>query len=304
MPKKKSVLQPIANPSIRRAIFKKRKASLIKKALELSTLCHVDVCTVISQGPHDPHPETWPAGEDTMQILSRFGALPDAEKSKRMVNSERFLLQQMEKIQAQLRKLQSENCDLETKILLHDVLQGQTRIADVASTEMIVNLGAVVEMRLKEVGKRISDLPPPPVLPPLVGVDTWPPSVPDHLMGFTANVISGQGQSTEMENDWQGVTISNLAPPPVLPTLMGVDTWSPSVALPDPFMGFNTNVVSGQCWSTEMENDWQGMSGGVPGPTGVDVAPAVAGPHVEEEIEGINFSSFEFDDEMTSLLFC
>ncbi|KAJ3696895.1 hypothetical protein LUZ61_000600 [Rhynchospora tenuis] len=253
MPKKKiSVLQPIANESIRRATFKKRKASLIKKALELSTLCNVDVCTVISQGPHDPHPETWPAGEDAMRILSHFGAMPGAEKSKRMVNPELFLLQQMEKIHVQLRKLQSENCDLETEILLHEVLQGRTRIADVASTEMIFNLGAVVEMRLKEIGKRMSDLPPPPVLPPLMGVDTWPPSValPDHLMGLTANVVSGHGRSTEMENDWQG------------------------------------------------------MSGSVPGPTGVDVAPAVAGPQVEEEIERVDFSSFDFDDEMTALLFC
>ncbi|KAJ4745391.1 AGAMOUS-like MADS-box protein [Rhynchospora pubera] len=251
MPKKKTILQPIANPSIRRATFKKRKASLIKKALELSTLCHVDVCTVISQGPHDRNPETWPAGEDAMQILSRFSAIPDAEKSKRMVNLESFLLQQIEKIQVQLGKVQSENCELETGILLHEVFQGQSSIADVASIEMIVNLGAVVEMRLKEIDKRISDLPPPPV-----------------------------------------------------PPLIGADTWLPSVALPDPLMGFTANVVTGQGWSNEMENDWQGISRSVPGPTGVDVAPAVAGPQVEEEIERVDFSSFGFDDEMTALLYC
>ncbi|KAJ3705198.1 hypothetical protein LUZ61_008903 [Rhynchospora tenuis] len=251
MPKKKTALQPISNASIRRATFKKRKASLIKKALELSTLCDVDVCTVISQGPHDPNPETWPAREDTMQILSRFSAMPDAEKSKRMVGPESFLLQQIEKVQLQLRKVQSENCELETGILLHDVFQGRSNIADLASMEMIVNLGAMVEMRLREVNKRISDLPPPPV-PPLVGVDMW----------------------------------------------------APSVALPDPLTGFTANVVSGQGRSNEMENDWQGMSGRVPGATGVDVAPAMAGPQVEEEIERVDFSSFGFDDEMTALLFC
>ncbi|KAF3337940.1 agamous-like MADS-box protein AGL80 [Carex littledalei] len=178
MVRKKAVIEPIATSSARRTTFKKRKASLFKKAMELSTLCRVDVCAVVSEGPHDPNPDTWPPRENAMRILSCFSGMPEADKSKKMVDRVGYLSQQMEKLQLQLRKVQSENCELENAILLQEVLSGQSCIADVASFERMSSLAGMVERRLGEINKRMRDLASAPVLH-RTALDMWAPLTTD-----------------------------------------------------------------------------------------------------------------------------
>lgn len=178
MVRKKAVIEPISTTSARRTTFKKRKASLFKKAMELSTLCRVNVCAIVSEGPHDPNPDMWPPRENTMRILSKFNAMPEADKSKKMVDRVGYLYQQMEKLQLQLRKAQSENCELENTILLQEVLSGQSCIADVASFERISSLAGMVERRLGEINKRMRKLASAPVLN-RTALDMWTPLTAD-----------------------------------------------------------------------------------------------------------------------------
>jgi SRF-type transcription factor (DNA-binding and dimerisation domain) len=190
MPRSKAVIEPIATASARRTTFKKRKASLFKKAMELSTLCQVDVCAIVSEGHDDRNFDIWPPREDAIQILSRFSAISEADKSKKMVDRVGYLSQQVEKVQLQLRKVQSENCELETVILLQEVLAGQSSVADVTSFEQVANLASVVEMRLREVHRRMHDLASATV-PSLSAIDMWAPSAvlsENQMSGVTSDL--------------------------------------------------------------------------------------------------------------------
>lgn len=76
MPPKKVDLQRIANDKTRITTYKKRKASLYKKAQEFSTLCGVQTCLIV-YGPTKatdevvPEPEIWPRDETNVRDIIR-----------------------------------------------------------------------------------------------------------------------------------------------------------------------------------------------------------------------------------------
>jgi SRF-type transcription factor (DNA-binding and dimerisation domain) len=181
------------------------------KAMELSTLCQVDVCAIVSEGPHDRKFDIWPPQEGAIQILSCFSTMSESDKSKKMVDRVGYLSQQVEKLQPQFHKVQSENCELETVILLQEALAGQSSIADVASIEQAANLAAVVEMRLGEVHKRMHDLVSAPA-PSLSDFDMWAPSAV-----LSENQLSGSGITADLASVLGWSTSDDVGPTVVGP---------------------------------------------------------------------------------------
>jgi SRF-type transcription factor (DNA-binding and dimerisation domain) len=157
MARKKVNLAWIQNDAMRRATFKKRKKGLMKKASELSTLCGVDTCVVI-YGPQDQKPEVWPSPKEVHQVLSQFKNMPQLDQCKKMVDQEGFLRMHLTKARERLYKVDRENKDLETKLLMHEVLTGQRGLSDIVTIEDMTILGCNVEMRLKAVQERLHQL--------------------------------------------------------------------------------------------------------------------------------------------------
>ncbi|KAJ4776800.1 Agamous-like MADS-box protein AGL80 [Rhynchospora pubera] len=157
MARKKVKLAWITNDATRRATFKKRKKGLLKKAQELSTLCDVKTCVVVYGGPQDREVEAWPSTAESLRILRRFRNMPETEQSKKMVDQEGFLRQRLAKSQEQLRRLERENRELETCLLMHDALSGN-RALDGTPIEDATALAWLVEMRLRSVHERIRQL--------------------------------------------------------------------------------------------------------------------------------------------------
>lgn len=157
MARKKVKLQWIANDSTRRATFKKRKKGLLKKAHELSTLCDVKTCVVVYGGPHEREAEAWPSAAESLRVLRRFRSMPDTEQSKKMMDQEGFLRQRLAKAQEQLRRLERDNHELDTCLLMHDAIAGNLTL-NASPIEEATALAWLVEMRLRNVQERIHHL--------------------------------------------------------------------------------------------------------------------------------------------------
>lgn len=86
MGRRKVVLEHISNDSSRASTFKKWQASIIKKAEELSKLCGIDVCVVVSAGPDDKAPVVWPPQEQAAQIIFRLESQQEAVRSRKRLD--------------------------------------------------------------------------------------------------------------------------------------------------------------------------------------------------------------------------
>ncbi|XP_021898922.1 agamous-like MADS-box protein AGL80 [Carica papaya] len=124
MTRKKVKLAYITNDSARKATFKKRKKGLMKKVSELSTLCDVKACAIIFS-PYDSQPEVWPSLIGAQRVISDFKRMPEMEQSKKMVNQESFLRQQITKATDQLKKQRKDNREKEITHVMFQSLIGK-----------------------------------------------------------------------------------------------------------------------------------------------------------------------------------
>ncbi|KAL6336111.1 hypothetical protein AAG906_010393 [Vitis piasezkii] len=111
MARKKVRLAWIASDSARRACFRKRRAGLLKKMMELSNLCGVEVVMVIFY----PDDETafWPSKPAMEQLFKRYEEILVMERSKKMLNQENFLRERIAKIREQTRKSLKRSLEME-----------------------------------------------------------------------------------------------------------------------------------------------------------------------------------------------
>ncbi|PIA45944.1 hypothetical protein AQUCO_01600296v1 [Aquilegia coerulea] len=151
----KAKLEWIENNSTRRASFRNRKASLIKKLSELSILCGVDACAIIN-GPCDPKPEVWPSPKEAQRVMNRFKTMPEMEKSQKMMNQESYLEQRIAKVKEKLKKQQFANREMEITDLMHQTLTGKG-LEDVRIEEL-ADLAWVIDQKMKKIQGRIVDL--------------------------------------------------------------------------------------------------------------------------------------------------
>ncbi|KAM0933721.1 putative transcription factor MADS-type1 family [Dioscorea sansibarensis] len=162
MARRKVKLSWIANDSARKATLKKRRKGLMKKTKELSVLCDVKACAIV-YSPDEYRPEVWPPEpESAMSVLSRFKSLPEMEKSKKMLNQEGFLRQRISKLHEQSQKLEKDNRESRTRLLMLQGLDGNnaggSRIMHALTIEDVTSLAWLLEKKAKLVEDRLNHL--------------------------------------------------------------------------------------------------------------------------------------------------
>ncbi|KAL9257291.1 Agamous-like MADS-box protein AGL80-like protein [Drosera capensis] len=101
--KRKVTLAFIKDRNARRSTYRKRKSGLLKKISEITTLCGVEACAIISS-PFDAKPEIWPNSDKALQVIERYRMVPEMEKDKRTFDQEQFLGQRVAKLTKKLDK--------------------------------------------------------------------------------------------------------------------------------------------------------------------------------------------------------
>ncbi|CAL4977008.1 unnamed protein product [Urochloa decumbens] len=147
MARKKVNLQWITNSSTRRATYKKRCKGIMKKASELVTLCGIKACVVV-YGEGEARPEVWPSASEARQVLKRFKDMPELGKFKKVQNQRDFLQGRITKLRDQVCKLDRENCEIETRDLLYESMEGRRPGLDGTTIEELTSLNSLVEMKM------------------------------------------------------------------------------------------------------------------------------------------------------------
>lgn len=156
MARRKVKLALIPDDSARKASYNKRKKGLLKKVSELTILCDVPACAIISS-PFDSRTEVWPHPEGANKIIERFQN-SSVKDETRNVSHERFIMQTIAKARDKLRKLKYENHEQEWDLFMLMKLQDNNNILDGLTTEEVKDLGKRADKKLKEVDEKIDTL--------------------------------------------------------------------------------------------------------------------------------------------------
>ncbi|KAK8632924.1 hypothetical protein V6N13_073303 [Hibiscus sabdariffa] len=101
MTRRKVELAWITIQTARRASLKKRRAGLLKKVLELTTLCGIKACLVM-YSPGGQEPMTWPSLDEAKELIKKFYFVPELERSKRTMTMEMYITEKLSKVQNDL----------------------------------------------------------------------------------------------------------------------------------------------------------------------------------------------------------
>jgi hypothetical protein len=155
MTRKKVKLAFISDDSTRKATYKKRKKGIIKKVSELSILCGIPACAIISN-PFDSKTEVWPDLAGAKQIIERYqnSSVIDAAKN---VNQKSFLLQRITKAREQLKKLKHDNCEKEMIIRMIGYMKNKQLPNDLSVLDL-KEFDKLIEKNLKEIDNKIVGL--------------------------------------------------------------------------------------------------------------------------------------------------
>ncbi|TKY52359.1 Agamous MADS-box protein AGL36 [Spatholobus suberectus] len=153
MARKKVKLALISDETARKATYKKRKKGLIKKVNELTILCGIPACAIISS-PFDPKPEVWPDPEGANEMIQRYLNASVLDESKN-VNQESFIMQRIAKAREQLKKQRLENREKEMTLSLFQYMEGK----DLPDTfEELKELDKLIEKNMKEIENKLATL--------------------------------------------------------------------------------------------------------------------------------------------------
>ncbi|KAK2403320.1 agamous MADS-box protein AGL80 [Trifolium repens] len=155
MTRKKVKLAFISDDSARKATYKKRKKGIIKKVSELTILCGILACAIISN-PFDSKTEVWPDLAGAKQIIERYqnSSVIDGAKN---VNQESFLLQRITKAKEQLKKLKHDNREKEMTIRMIGYMKNKQLPYD-PSVSDLKEFDKLIEKNLKEIDNKIVEL--------------------------------------------------------------------------------------------------------------------------------------------------
>ncbi|KAK6919862.1 Transcription factor, MADS-box [Dillenia turbinata] len=99
----------------RKATFRKRKAGLLKKNQEISTIYGVDANAII-YSPSDHEPEVWPSNGGVRDVVAKFKKLCEIDQSKQKMNQDSLLRQMIKMADEQLKKQRRVNREKELEL--------------------------------------------------------------------------------------------------------------------------------------------------------------------------------------------
>ncbi|RDY01929.1 MADS-box transcription factor PHERES 2, partial [Mucuna pruriens] len=153
MTRKKVKLAYISDATARKSTYKKRKKGIIKKVSELTILCGIPACAIISS-PFDPKPEIWPNPEGANQVIQRYLNASVLDQSKN-VNQESFIIQRIVKAQDQLKKQRCENHEKEMTLCMFQYMKGE----DLPNTaNELKELDRLLEKNMRQIGNKLAAL--------------------------------------------------------------------------------------------------------------------------------------------------
>ncbi|KAF4373629.1 hypothetical protein F8388_025323 [Cannabis sativa] len=156
MTRKKVNLEYITDDSSRKTTFRKRKNGMLKQVVELSTLCDVDVCAIV-YGPNGGEPEVFPSTEKAHCVLTRFKCMPEIERSKNMLNQEKYLRNKIEKVKEQVRKLKRDNREKELIQIMYANLVGNANLQGLSVMDLN-DLTRLIDQSIGEINKKIDEI--------------------------------------------------------------------------------------------------------------------------------------------------
>ena len=191
MARKKVRLAWIASDSARRACFRKRRAGLLKKVMELSTLCGVEAAIVVFCP--DDEPAFWPSKPAVEQLFRRYEEIPVMERSKKMLSQENFLRERIAKIREQTSKCLKRVVEMEMNDLVYQIVNGN-RMYELPISDL-TNVMRFLEEKNSEIRKRAQHLHE---FPPLSGNGTpSSSSLPPALISALERAAPSGGLDTE-----------------------------------------------------------------------------------------------------------
>jgi len=155
MTRKKVKLAFISDDSARKATYKKRKKGIIKKVSELTILCGIPACAIISN-PFDSKTEVWPNLEEAKQVIERYQSSSVKDETKN-VNQESFLLQRITKAREHLQKQRHDNREKELNILMNGYMKNR-KLPDGLTVSDLKEFDKLIEKNMKEIDNKIDEL--------------------------------------------------------------------------------------------------------------------------------------------------
>ncbi|RHN60955.1 putative transcription factor MADS-type1 family [Medicago truncatula] len=129
----------------------------MKKINEISTLCGVEACAIISE-QNSPQVEVWPSDSGVRSVISRFRSLPGVEQSKKMVDQEVFLRQTIGKVYGQLKKQRLETRKKEMTNIIDHYIQTVEFNGNSMSKYDLNDFSSFIDENLKEVDRKMKEM--------------------------------------------------------------------------------------------------------------------------------------------------
>ncbi|MCD7470362.1 hypothetical protein HAX54_010152 [Datura stramonium] len=135
MGRKNVKLTYITNKTERKVTYQIRQKGFLKKAQELSTLCGIEMTSVI-YSPYTIEPVVFPNREDAINTFTKFRALPRLVQSKHMVTGDEFTKKMIAKMEKELQKIRKKNRTKEIKIMMNEVVKEKDIPTDLPSIDI------------------------------------------------------------------------------------------------------------------------------------------------------------------------
>jgi hypothetical protein len=155
MTRKKLKLAFLSDDKARKATYKKRMKSVIKKVSELSILCNIPACAIISN-PFNSKTEVWPNLEEAKQVIKRYQNLSMIDEAKN-VSRESFLVQEIAKAREKLEKKRQEIREKELTVRMLEYMKNKNLPNDLSVTDL-KEFDKLTEKHLKDIDNKIVEL--------------------------------------------------------------------------------------------------------------------------------------------------
>ncbi|XP_057419081.1 agamous-like MADS-box protein AGL80 [Lotus japonicus] len=153
MARKKVNLAYITDDKARKISYNNRKKNIIKKVSELTTLCGIEACAIISN-PFDSEPEIWPNLEGANKVVERYHNTP-VKNQNMTLNQESFMTQTTSKAQDKLSKVSRQNREKELSMSVFNCVKDGALPEGLTVTD-INDIGMHIDKMLKEVNDEIA----------------------------------------------------------------------------------------------------------------------------------------------------